>query len=296
MANRQVDADYFFLHRPAVCFRCRCGSGWRRGRCRGVSAGVGKAGPYDVFVHRVPSVEGFDAFADGSVRPVANGLFDARGVGVGFVDVARLHGHHFHNGPRAGHLLDGADEVGQPDGLGTADVVDGMGYGRGRRIVEQEHDALGDVVDVGEVAPEVAVVEDPDGTVPDDGVHELDGSHVGAAPRTVDREEAQAGGADAVQVAVGMRHQFVAFLGGRIEAHRLVGVAAFGIRHLVGHAVDAARAGIEQMADGMVAAVFEDVEESEDVALHVGVGVADGIAHAGLPGEMDDGVEVRGVE
>ena len=93
-----------------------------------------------------------------------------------------------------------------------------------------------------------------------------------------------------------MRHQFVAFLGGRIEAHRLVGVVAFGIRHLVGHAVDAARSGIEQMADGMVAAVFEDVEESEDVALHVGVGVADGIAHAGLPGEMDDGVEVRGVE
>ncbi len=45
------------------------------------------------------------------------------------------------------------------------------------------------------------------------------------------------------------------------------------------------------MADRMVPAGFEDVEETLDIAACIGVRVGQGIAHPGLGGEVDDRLE-----
>ena len=46
------------------------------------------------------------------------------------------------------------------------------------------------------------------------------------------------------------------------------------------------------MLDGVVAACLQDVEEAREVARQVGIGVADGVAHASLCCEVDDLVEL----
>jgi len=46
------------------------------------------------------------------------------------------------------------------------------------------------------------------------------------------------------------------------------------------------------MLDRVVPAGFEDVVETDDVALYVDVGVVDAVAHAGLGGEIDHHVEL----
>src|SRR3546814_2200230 len=81
---------------------------------------------------------------------------------------------------------------------------------------------LDDVVDVGEVAGVVAVVEHVDRLAGQDLAREQEQRHVRPAPGPVDGEEAQAGGRQVEQVAVGVRHQFVGLLGGRVHAHRVV--------------------------------------------------------------------------
>ena len=50
------------------------------------------------------------------------------------------------------------------------------------------------------------------------------------------------------------------------------------------------------MLDAVVAAAFEQVGEADDVGLHVGVRILQRVAHAGLRGEVDDGVEVALLE
>jgi len=104
----------------------------------------------------------------------------------------------------------------------------------------------------------------------------------GASPRAVDGEEAQAGGGDAVKLAIGVCHQFVALLGGGIEAHRCVGLVGFGIRHLLVQAIDAAGTGIYQVLHRMMAAALQQRQESHQVGLGVGKGVLYGISDAGL--------------
>ena len=92
-------------------------------------------------------------------------------------------------------------------------------------MVERLDHALDDVVHICEVALHLAVVVDLDGLARQDGPHKLEGRHVWPAPGAVDREEAQAGHGNAKEVAVGVAHEFVGLLGGRVErdgvVHRL---------------------------------------------------------------------------
>ncbi len=80
------------------------------------------------------------------------------------------------------------------------------------RTVDQAGDAFDDVVDVGEIALVLAMIEQLQHTVFDDGAGKLDRRHVRAAPRAVHREKPQAGAGNAEQVAVAVGHQFVGFL------------------------------------------------------------------------------------
>jgi hypothetical protein len=70
---------------------------------------------------------------------------------------------------------------------------------------------------MGEIPAELALVVDVDGLALEDGAHELEQRHVGATPGTVDGEEAQARGGQAVEVGVGVGHQLVGLLARRVE-------------------------------------------------------------------------------
>ncbi len=115
-----------------------------------------------------------------------------------------------------------------------------------RRVGGADH-ALDDVVDIGEVAAVPAVVEDLDRTALEDGVGEFHRRHVGPAPGPVDREEAQAGAGQPVEMGVGVRHQLVRALGRGVELQRMVDALALLEGHRRVGAVDARGRGVGQV-------------------------------------------------
>ena len=79
-------------------------------------------------------------------------------------------------------------------------------------FLHDAHNALHDVIDIGEVAFTVAVVEYLDGLALDEFVGKAEICHVGTTSRTIDGEEAQTCGWDIIELGIGMCHQFVALL------------------------------------------------------------------------------------
>jgi hypothetical protein len=57
-------------------------------------------------------------------------------------------------------------------------------------VVEYAHDALDDVVNIGEVASMVSMVEHVDGFASENASSEVEQCHVGTSPRSIHREEA----------------------------------------------------------------------------------------------------------
>src|SRR3546814_15958358 len=72
----------------------------------------------------------------------------------------------------------------------------------GRRIVERAEHAINDVVDIGEVARHAALPVNLDRFPRQDLSREAEISHVRAATRTVEGEEAKAGLRQAIQICV----------------------------------------------------------------------------------------------
>lgn len=92
---------------------------------------------------------------------------------------------------------------------------------------------LHDVIDIGEVAFAVAVVEDLDGLAFSEFVGEAEIRHVGTAGWAIDRKETETCGRDIVELRIGMGHELVALLGRSVEAHRIVHLVICRIRHLL---------------------------------------------------------------
>jgi hypothetical protein len=227
-------------------------------------------------------------------------------VCVGHGHVARLHGHEFlvgievvilrkHSCTYKLFLQDGY-EVKEIFGRVVADVVylvrgDGqsvLAVPLLRGVLHDAHHSLHDVVDIGEVALAVAIVENLDGFAFHQLIGEAKVSHVGTAGGAIDGKEAEAGRGDVVEFRVGMGHQLIALLRGGVEAHGVVHLVVCRIRHLLVAAIDGRGRGIDQMLHLVVATGLEDVVESDEVALDIGVGVGDAVAHACLGGEVDD--------
>ena len=127
-------------------------------------------------------------------------------------------------------LLEDIDKVQQVLGLAAADVVDGIRRdGKAvlagllfRGLAHHPDDAFHDVIDIGEIAAAVAVVVDLDGLALEQFVREAEIGHVRTAGGAVDGEEAEARGRDVVKLGIAVGEEFVALLGGRIQAHRIV--------------------------------------------------------------------------
>ena len=151
-----------------------------------------------------------------------------------------------HPGPDK-FLLKHGHEVQQALGGAVADVVDHVRRhwesvlpgASLRRVAHDPDHALHDVVDVCEVPEAVAVVEDSYFVTFDQPVGEAEVGHVRPAAGSVDGEEAQSRGGNVVELAVGVRQQFVALLGGGVEAYGVVHHVVGGVRDLPICPVDA---------------------------------------------------------
>jgi len=166
---------------------------------------------------------------------------------------------------------------------------------RGHPIADPD-DTFDDVVDVGEVATHLSVVEDVDRFAFQDGLGEQEHRHVRSTPGAVDGEEAETGGWEAVEMAVGMGHQFVGLLRGGVEAQRVVHVVVDAEGHRRVGPVDGGGRGVGQVLHAVVSAALQNVHEADEVGVDVGVRILEGIADTGLGGEMDDALGFLGGE
>lgn len=107
-----------------------------------------------------------------------------------------------------------------------------------RGVLHDAHHSLHDVVDIGEIALAVAIVENLDGFAFHQFVGEAEVSHIGTAGGAIDGEEAQAGRGDVVELRIGMGHKLVALLRGGVEAYGVVHLVVCRIRHLLVATID----------------------------------------------------------
>ena len=252
----------------------------------------------------VPLGEAAEAFTQRSGGLEAEVLFERGGVGVGDGDITGLHGNKLLVGLEVvvfgkdsctdEFFLKDGDEIEQVLGTVVADVIyfirrDGktifsVFFFRG--MLHHSDDSFHNIIDVGEVAFAVSIVEYLD----DVALHQLVGKaevcHVGTASRTIDGEEAETCTRNVVELAVGMCHQFVALLGGGIEGHGIIHLIIGGIRHFLVGAIDTATAGIHEMRHFVMTAGFKNVVEADEVGLDIGIGVGDAVADTCLCGKV----------
>lgn len=143
-------------------------------------------------------------------------------------------------------LLEDADVVQKVFRPAAADIVDGIG-GIWKSVFSDAflrcslHDpvkAFDDIIDVGEVAAHVPVIENPDrltGCKPPGGAVI---EHVGSSRRPIDSEESEACGGDVVKLAVGVGKQLIALFGGGIEADGMIHLVIRAERDLLVPTVD----------------------------------------------------------
>lgn len=89
-----------------------------------------------------------------------------------------------------------------------------------------------------------------------------------------------------------MGKKLVALLRCRIQANGVVNAVLDSERHFLVATVDRTGTGIDQMLDGVMPTGLEDVVETYDVALDIGIGVLDAVAYTGLGRQVHDDVEM----
>jgi hypothetical protein len=154
-------------------------------------------------------------------------------------------------------------------------------------MLHDAHNALDDVIDKGEIALALAVVEYLDGLALTQFVGEAEVRHIRASGRTVNGEEAETGRWYVVELRIGMRHEFVALLSSGIEGNGVVNLVIGRVRHLLVAAIDRGRRGIDEMLNLVIATSLEDVVETYEIRLNVSPWISDRIAHASLSGEVN---------
>ena len=148
-------------------------------------------------------------------------------------------------------------------------------------IATADH-ALHDVVDEGEITLHFAVIEHLDRLTSQDRFSKQHWSHIRSAPWAIDRKKAQASGWHPIQVAVGVRHQLIRFLAGRIKTHGVIHGLLFVERQIAVAAIYRAAGGIDQILNAVVTTAFKDVAKTHQVALDVGSWIFQRIANTRL--------------
>ena len=116
----------------------------------------------------------------------------------------------------------------------------------------------------------LAVIEHLDGLASKNRPGEEHRSHVRTAPRSVHSKKAQSCSRQPIQMAIGMSHQFVGLLGGRIETHRVIHRLLLMKRQVAIATIYRATRGIHQVLHSMITTSLKDVTEAHQIGLNVG--------------------------
>lgn len=131
--------------------------------------------------------------------------------------------------------------------------------------------------------------------------------HVRPACGTVNSEEAQTCGRNIVELAVAVSQEFIGLFSGRVEGDRVIDLVFYCEGHFFVAAVYGGAGGVEQVLDAFVsscavtvfvvlvcacivigvAAGFQNIVETDQVALNVDVRMIDRVADAGLCGQIN---------
>src|SRR5436190_602982 len=163
-----------------------------------------------------------------------------------------------------------------------------------RRAVDTGDDTADNIVDEGEITMHVATVEDRQRLPLEQRLGEDPHRHVRAAPRSIDREEAQAGHRQAEQMGIALAHQLVGLLGRCVQRDGMVDPVLDPERQRLVAAVDRRRARIDEMLDLAMASEFQHVDLSHQIGSDVGLRIDQRIADPRLGAQMDDPVEFVG--
>lgn len=188
----------------------------------------------------IPFGEFAEAFAEGDFGGEAVITLQGGGVGIGDGDIAGLHGDELFVGLEIEVLgedacaneffLEDGHEVEEVLGLTATDIIDGIGWD-GKTIVailalwralHHADNAFDNVIDIGEVALAVAVVEDLDGLALQQLVGKAEVGHVGAAGWAVDGEEAEACCGNVIEFGIAMGEELIALFGGGVEGYGII--------------------------------------------------------------------------
>ena len=259
----------------------------------------------------IPGCEFSYSLSESNPRLKAKIPFKCDTVGIGGGHIPRLHGHKLlvrlevillrQDTSTDELFLQDLHKVQEVFGLATANVVDfvrrnGQAIFAGLLLGSSghhTHDAFHDIVHVGKIAATVAVVVNLDGLAFQQFIGKPKVGHVGPSCGTIHGEEPQAGAGDVVELAVAMRHEFVALLGGGIERDGIVHAVVSTERHFLVAAIHAATAGIYQVFHRIVAACLQDVIKTYDVALNIHIGVLNAITNACLCGQVYHNVKLK---
>ena len=91
-------------------------------------------------------------------------------------------------------------------------------------MIERSYYSFGNIIDEGEVATVVAVVENLDRFVVDNGIGKQKECHIGPAPGAVDGKKAKTGCRQIIEVTVGVRHELVGLFAGGVERERMIDI------------------------------------------------------------------------
>lgn len=143
-------------------------------------------------------------------------------------------------------FLEYGHEVQQILGMIVAYIVDSVRRHRQtvlpcrslRSMLHHPHYSFHNVIYKGKVTLAVAVIEYADGLAGAQFVGKAEISHIRTAGRPVDCKETQPRAGNVIQFAVCVGHQFIGFLGGGIQADRIVYLVVRTVRDLLVGAVD----------------------------------------------------------
>lgn len=234
-------------------------------------------------IFAVPCDETLDAVRDGCSRGVLLHLFESADVGESVRDVSGLQRQEFADGGLSEGCFNRVNVFAKMRRVIVADVEDAKRRVAGSRIriegipvrvrlrgkvVRPDH--AGDyVVDIGEIANVIAVVEWLYGCAGQDGLGEGEKRHVRSTPWTVDIKEPQPGRRQTGKMAVAVCHQFVCACGGGIELQGMVDPGMFRKRHGRIRDIDTGCRSVCEVGHCMMAARLKYIGEADEIAFNI---------------------------
>ena len=163
-------------------------------------------------------------------------------------------------------------------------------------MIQKAGNSVDNVIHIGEVAHEIALIIDIDGISGENHFGEFIIGHIRAAPGTINGKKAEARAGNAKEVRVGMRHHFIRFFAGGIEADGMVGVVRSAKGHGLIETINGRRGGENQMLRRNFPTTIENIQKALQVAVQIRLGVLEGVANAGLGGQMNNDIGFVGFE